>query len=63
MPAATGATGGRMPVPGGASFQAAVDANPDDMQAPFPTGRRRVQAHGDTPAAVDQLLTLFGKEP
>jgi putative thioredoxin len=44
-----------------AEFQAAVDANPDDMQARFDLAQA-LQAHGDTQAAVDQLLTLFGKD-
>ncbi|OAN81319.1 thioredoxin [Sulfitobacter pontiacus] len=44
-----------------AELQAAVDANPDDMQARFDLAQA-LYAHGDTPAAVDQLLTLFGKD-
>ena len=44
-----------------AELQAAVDANPDDMQARFDLAQA-LQAHGDTQAAVDQLLTLFGKD-
>ncbi len=44
-----------------AELQAAVDANPDDMQARFDLAQA-LYAHGDTQAAVDQLLTLFGKD-
>ena len=44
-----------------AELQAAVDANPDDMQARFDL-EQALYAHGDTQAAVDQLLTLFGKD-
>jgi putative thioredoxin len=44
-----------------AELQAAVDANPDDMQARFDLAQA-LQAHGDTQGAVDQLLTLFGKD-
>lgn len=44
-----------------AELQAAVNANPDDMQARFDLAQA-LQAHGDTQAAVDQLLTLFGKD-
>ena len=44
-----------------AELQAAVDANPDDMQARFDLAQA-LQAHGDTQAAVDQLLTLFAKD-
>jgi len=44
-----------------AEVQAAVDANPDDMQARFDLAQA-LYAHGDTQAAVDQLLTLFGKD-
>ena len=44
-----------------AELHAAVDANPDDMQARFDLAQA-LYAHGDTQAAVDQLLTLFGKD-
>lgn len=44
-----------------AELQAAVEANPDDMQARFDLAQA-LYAHGDTQAAVDQLLTLFGKD-
>ncbi|WP_074636405.1 thioredoxin [Sulfitobacter pontiacus] len=44
-----------------AELQAAVDANPNDMQARFDLAQA-LYAHGDTQAAVDQLLTLFGKD-
>ena len=44
-----------------AELQAAVDASPDDMQARFDLAQA-LYAHGDTQAAVDQLLTLFGKD-
>ncbi len=44
-----------------AELQAAVDANPDDMQARFDLAQA-LYAHGDMQAAVDQLLTLFGKD-
>lgn len=44
-----------------AELQTAVDANPDDMQARFDLAQA-LYAHGDTQAAVDQLLTLFGKD-
>ena len=44
-----------------AELQAAVDANPDDMQARFDLAQA-LYAHGDTQAAVDQLLTLVGKD-
>ncbi len=44
-----------------AELQAAVDANPDDMQARFDLAQA-LYAHGDTQAAVDQLLTLFGND-
>jgi len=44
-----------------AELQAALDANPDDMQARFDLAQA-LYAHGDTQAAVDQLLTLFGKD-
>ncbi len=44
-----------------AELQAAVDANPDDMQARFDLAQA-LYAHCDTQAAVDQLLTLFGKD-
>ena len=44
-----------------AELQAAVDTNPDDMQARFDLAQA-LYAHGDTQAAVDQLLTLFGKD-
>ncbi|WP_340288603.1 thioredoxin [Sulfitobacter pontiacus] len=44
-----------------AELQAAVDASPDDMQARFDLAQA-LCAHGDTQAAVDQLLTLFGKD-
>ncbi|MCF7746194.1 thioredoxin [Sulfitobacter sp. M39] len=44
-----------------AELQAAVDANPDDIQARFDLAQA-LYAHGDTQAAVDQLLTLFGKD-
>ena len=44
-----------------AELQAAVDANPHDMQARFDLAQA-LYAHGDTQAAVDQLLTLFGKD-
>ena len=40
-----------------AELQTAVDANPDDMQARFDLAQA-LYAHGDTQAAVDQLLTL-----
>ncbi|WP_372990382.1 tetratricopeptide repeat protein [Sulfitobacter sp.] len=44
-----------------AELQAAVDANPDDHQARFDLALA-LQANGDTQGAVDQLLTLFGKD-
>ena len=44
-----------------AELHAAVDANPNDMQARFDLAQA-LYAHGDTQAAVDQLLTLFGKD-
>ncbi|EEB84051.1 thioredoxin family protein [Roseobacter sp. GAI101] len=44
-----------------AELQAAVDANPDDSQARFDLALA-LQASGDTQGAVDQLLTLFGKD-
>lgn len=44
-----------------AELQAAVDANPDDNQARFDLALA-LQASGDTQGAVDQLLTLFGKD-
>ena len=42
-------------------LSAAVEANPDDLQARFDLAQA-LYAHGDTQAAVDQLLTLFGKD-
>ena len=44
-----------------AELQAAVDANTDDHQARFDLALA-LQANGDTQGAVDQLLTLFGKD-
>lgn len=44
-----------------AELQATVDADPDDLQARFDLAQA-LQAHGDTEAAVDQLLTLFRKD-
>lgn len=44
-----------------AELQAAVDANPDDMQARFDLATA-LYAHGETQGAVDHLLTLFGKD-
>lgn len=44
-----------------AELQAAVDAAPDDLQARFDLALA-LHAHGDTQGAVDQLLTLFGKD-
>ena len=44
-----------------AELQAAVDPNTADMQARFDLAQA-LYAHGDTQAAVDQLLTLFGKD-
>ncbi|WP_295508250.1 co-chaperone YbbN [Sulfitobacter sp.] len=44
-----------------AELQAAVDANPDDLQARLDLAKA-LYAHGDIQGAVDQLLTLFGKD-
>ncbi len=44
-----------------AELQAAVDADPDDLQARYDLATA-LQAHGDTQGAVDHLLTLFGKD-
>ncbi|SFS89751.1 thioredoxin [Sulfitobacter marinus] len=44
-----------------AELQAAVDANPDDLQARFDLATA-LYAHGETQGAVDHLLALFGKD-
>ena len=44
-----------------AELQAEVEANPENLQARFDLALA-LQAHGDTQAAVDQLLTLFTKD-
>ncbi|HDZ81493.1 MAG TPA: thioredoxin [Roseobacter sp.] len=44
-----------------AELQAEVEANPENLQARFDLALA-MQAHGDTQAAVDQLLTLFTKD-
>jgi len=44
-----------------AELQAEVDANPGNLQARFDLALA-LQAHGETQAAVDHLLTLFGKD-
>ncbi|MEO0401427.1 MAG: co-chaperone YbbN [Pseudomonadota bacterium] len=44
-----------------AELRAAVDANPDDLQARFDLAQA-LHASGDASAAVDELLTLFGKD-
>ncbi len=44
-----------------AELQAAVDANPDDLQARFDLATA-LYAHGEVQGAVDHLLTLFGKD-
>jgi putative thioredoxin len=43
-----------------ADLRTAVDANPDDHQARFDLAQA-LQATGDTEAAVDELLNLFGR--
>ncbi len=42
-------------------LEAAVAANPEDHQARFDLAKA-LHAHGDVEAAVDHLLTLFGKD-
>ena len=44
-----------------AELQAEVEANPENLQARFDLALA-LQAHGDTQAAVDQLLALFTKD-
>ncbi|WP_341232597.1 co-chaperone YbbN [uncultured Sulfitobacter sp.] len=44
-----------------AELQAAVDANPDDLQARLDLATA-LYARGEVQAAVDHLLTLFGKD-
>ena len=44
-----------------AELQTAVDANPDDLQARLDLAKA-LYAHGEIQGAVDQLLTLFGKD-
>lgn len=44
-----------------AELQAEVDANPGNLQARFDLALA-LQAHGETQAAVDHLLTLFAKD-
>lgn len=44
-----------------ADLRAAVDANPDDHQARFDLAQA-LHANGETEAAVEELLTLFGKD-
>ncbi|WP_415401251.1 thioredoxin [Tateyamaria sp. SN3-11] len=44
-----------------AELRAAVEANPDDHQARFDLAQA-LHANGDAEAAVDELLTLFGKD-
>jgi putative thioredoxin len=44
-----------------AELQAAVDANPDDLQARLDLATA-LYAHGEVQGAVDHLLTLFGKD-
>lgn len=44
-----------------AELQAAVDANPDDLQARFDLAQS-LHARGETQGAVDELLILFGKD-
>jgi putative thioredoxin len=42
-------------------LRAAVEANPDDMQARFDLALA-MHANGDVEGAVDQLLNLFGRD-
>jgi len=50
----------RRPGCGPGPSSAAVDATPTTWQARFDSAQA-LQAHGDTQAAVDQLLTLYGR--